>query len=145
VSARRDRLRVVLRVRQIQEERRQGDLARATAAALEAEGASAAARHRYEERARHLPAADPASFVGARTLAVARAAHVAQAATQHALAVGESDRARALLTEAMTRTQGLERLVERADVIRLRELLAADQRAAEESASASRRRVGVSA
>jgi hypothetical protein len=145
VSTRRDRLRVVLRVRQIQEERRQADLARATAAAMDAEAVSVSARRRYDESSDLTPAADPVSFVGARTLAVARAAHVAEAATQHALAVGESDRARALLTEAMTRTQGLERLVERADVVRLRERLAADQRAAEESAYAPRRRSGVRA
>lgn len=145
MSARRDRLRVVLRVRQIQEERRQADLARASATAAEAAGLSTAARRRYEECSDRTPANDPASFVGARTLAVARAAHVAQAATLHALAVGESDRARALLTEAMTRTQGLERLVQRAEVVRLRERLAADQRAAEESAYASRGRAGARA
>jgi len=145
VSTRRDRLRVVLRVRQIQEERRQADHARALAAAAEAAGVSASARRRYEESSVRAPGSDPVTFVGARTLAVARAAHVAEAATQHALAVGESDLARALLTEAMTRTQGLERLVERADVVRLRERLAADQRAAEESAYASRGRGGARA
>ena len=139
MSARRDRLAVVLKVRRIQEERRQADLARALAEASVAEGHADAARQRYADVADSPQVLGAAAFVAARALAGRRAEQVAVTRSRHELAVGESDRARALLTEAMTRTSGLERLVEREDFVALRELLAADQRAAEESAGALKR------
>ncbi len=138
MSSPRNRLRVVLRVRQIQEERRQADLARAHAAALAAAEDSRSARERYAAAGVGPTAQVAPRFVADRALAVARAEQVVAAAAQHDLAVGDTERARVLLTEAMTRTSGLERLVERADLARLRERLAADQRAAEESAVAVR-------
>ncbi|GAA2735687.1 hypothetical protein GCM10009867_18600 [Pedococcus aerophilus] len=139
MSARRDRLAVVLKVRKIQEERRQADLARALADAAVAEGHADAARQRYADVDASPRVVGAAAFVAARALASGRAEQVAVTSSRHEMAVGESDRARALLTEAMTRTSGLERLVEREDFIALRELLASDQRAAEESAGALKR------
>ena len=139
MSARRDRLAVVLKVRRIQEERRQADLSRALADAAVAQGHADAALERYADVTEGTTALTAAAFVAARGLAGGRAEQVAITSSRHELAVGESDRARALLTEAMTRTSGLERLVEREDFIALRELLAADQRAAEESAGALKR------
>jgi flagellar protein FliJ len=136
VSARRDRLAVVLKVRRIQEERRQADLARALSEAAVAQGHGDAARQRYSSVACAPRVLGAAAFVAARAVAGGRAEQVAVTASRRDLAIGESDRARALLTEAMTRTSGLERLVEREDFIQLRELLSADQRAAEESAGA---------
>ncbi|MEO5981793.1 MAG: hypothetical protein ABIQ13_05705 [Pedococcus sp.] len=142
MSARRDRLAVVLKVRKIQEERRQADLARALADTTVAQGHADAARERYSDVVQAPQASlvqGAAAFVAARALAGGRAEQVAVTRSRHELAIGESDRARALLTEAMTRTSGLERLVEREDFIALRDLLAADQRASEESAGALKR------
>jgi flagellar FliJ protein len=139
VSTRRDRLAVVLKVRKIQEERRQADLARALAVAAVAGTQADAARDRYTAVAQAPQVLGAAAFVAARALAGGRAEQVAVTSSRHELAVGDSDRARALLTEAMTRTSGLERLVEREDFAQLREMLAADQRNAEESAGALRR------
>ena len=139
MSTRRDRLAVVLKVRKIQEERRQADLARALAVAAVAQGHVDAARERYTAVAEAPRMLGAAAFVAARGLVSGRAEQVAVTGSRHELAVGESDRARALLTEAMTRTSGLERLVEREDFVQLREMLAADQRAAEESAGALKR------
>ena len=139
MTARLDRLAVVLKVRKIQEERRQADLSRALADAAVAQGHADAALERYTDVTQAPQVLGAAAFVAARALASGRAEQVAVATSRHELAVGESDRARALLTEAMTRTSGLERLVEREDFIALRGLLAADQRAAEESAGALKR------
>ena len=139
MSARRDRLAVVLKVRKIQEERRQADLARALADASVAEGHADAALERYSAVEDGPTMLGASAFIAARALASGRAEQVAVTTSRHEMAIGESDRARALLTEAMTRTSGLERLVEREDFIALRELLAADQRAAEESAGALKR------
>jgi flagellar protein FliJ len=139
VSARRDRLAVVLKVRKIQEERRQADLARALADAAVAQGHADAALRRFADVTEGPTVLTAAAFVAARGLVSGRAEQVAVTSSRHEMAVGEGDRARALLTEAMTRTSGLERLVEREDFIALREMLAADQRAAEESAGALKR------
>ncbi|WP_406833090.1 hypothetical protein ABEG17_09730 [Pedococcus sp. KACC 23699] len=139
MTTRRDRLAVVLKVRKIQEERRQADLARALAAAAVAESHADRARERYAAGVAVPQVLGAAAFVAARAMAGGRAEQVAVTRSRHELAVGESDRARALLTEAMTRTSGLERLVEREDFVMLREMLAADQRNAEESSGAVRR------
>lgn len=135
MSARGDRLAVVLRVRRIQEELRQADLARALAAAALAERETRAAQERYLASAGAPDPGGAAAFRAAREHAGARARHVSQTGARYELAVGDTDRARVLLTEARTRTSGLERLVERARELAHRELLAADQREADESAS----------
>lgn len=70
----------------------------------------------------------------AREVGVARA-HVEEAADSRGLAV-EATRV------ASMRTQGLERLVERAHEAHVQEMLAADQRTAEESMAGARRRTG---
>lgn len=135
MSVRGNRLAVVLRVRRIQEELRQADLARALATAATAEREARVAQVRYDASA---GAPDPraaAAFRAARAQAGARAWHVARTGATYELAVGDTERARVVLTEARTRTSGLERLVDRAREDAHRELLAADQREVDESAS----------
>ncbi|MDR6862956.1 hypothetical protein [Phycicoccus sp. 3266] len=135
MSARGNRLSVVLRVRRIQEELRQADLARAVAAAVVAEEESRAAHQRYLASAGLPDPSAATAFGAARERAGGRARHVAQAGARYELALGDTERARVLLTEARTRTSGLERLVDRARELAHREVLAADQRQADESAS----------
>ena len=135
MSTRGSRLVVVLRVRRIQEELRQADLARALAVAAVAERESLTVRARYDASAGTPDPSAAAAFRAAREQAGARAQHLARAGARYELAVGDSERARVLLTEARTRTSGLERLVDRARDLAHRELLAADQREADESAS----------
>lgn len=135
MTARGNRLKVVLWVRRIQEELRQADLARSLATAAAAEQENRAAQERYDASA-GLP--DPraaVAFRAARERAGARAQHVARTGATYELAVGDTERARGMLTEARTRTSGLERLVDRTREAARRELLAADQRQADESAS----------
>ncbi|HMM96144.1 hypothetical protein [Phycicoccus sp.] len=138
MSTRTDRLRTVLRVRTIQEEQRRGDLARAAAAQGRAAEAAAEAAARYGERdvcGVGVPV-DAATFLATRVAEGRRADGVAHAVVEHSLAEGETERSRALLTEARTRTSGLERLVERAAEEQRLELLAADQQVADESGRA---------
>ena len=135
MSARGNSLSVVLRVRRIQEELRQADLARALAAAVVAEEESRAAHQRYLASAGVPGPSAATAFRAARERAGGGARHVAQAGARYELALGDTERARVLLTEARTRTSGLERLVDRARELAHREVLAADQRQADESAS----------
>lgn len=138
MSRRPSRLEAVLRVRRIQEEHRQADHSRALAAEAAAAQDCEAALRGYEAGAGQAGTVPVAAFVAERALAAARADALGAAEVRHALAVGDRERARALLTEASTRTSALERLVERAERQRARDQLAADQRAAEESAAAGR-------
>jgi flagellar protein FliJ len=138
VSARTDRLATVLRVRTIQEEQRRGDLARAAAAQGRAAEAAAEAAARYGARevcGVGLPL-DTATFLATRQAESFRADGVSAAATEHALAEGETERSRSLLAEARTRTSGLERVLERAVEEHRLDRLAADQQVAEESGRA---------
>ncbi len=139
MSARTERLRTVLRVRTIQEEQRRGDLAVAAAAQARAAEAAAEAAARYDRRDTcpvGVPV-DAGTFLAGRQLEARRADHVSTTATGHALAEGETERSRALLSEARTRTSGLERLLERAAEERRLDQLAADQQVAEESGRAT--------
>ncbi len=139
VSTRTDRIRTVLRVRTIQEEQRRGDLARAATAEGRAARAAADAEARYGERdvcatgdrgRRPRPSSPP----GWRRPAGPRAWPRPSPSSSSPRA-RPSARARCL-TEARTRTSGLERLVERAAAERRLELLAADQQVADESGRA---------
>lgn len=138
MSARGKRLATVLRVRQIQEDLRKADLARALVTAAAAEGDARAAQQRYDASVGTPDPQAAASFRAAREQVGARARHVARTRATYELAVGDTERARVVLTEARTRTSGLERLVDRARDDRYRELLAAEQRQADESASRER-------
>lgn len=135
MSARGNRLAVVLRVRRIQEELRRADLARAVAAAALAEQETRDAHERYRASAGAPDPGPAAAFRAALEQAGARARHVAQTGARYELALGDTRHARVLLTEARTRTSGLERLVDRARDLAHRELLAADQREADERSS----------
>ncbi len=137
MSERSKRLRTVLRVRAIQEEQRRGDLARAASAQAQAAAAVAGAAARYANR----PAGtdhptDLSTFLASRELELWRADGVTSTESEHALAEGETERSRGRLTEARTRTSGLERLLERAAEAHRLELLDADDAAAEESGRA---------
>jgi len=136
VSTRASRLDTVLRVRRIQEDQRKGDLARAAAAEAEAARLVAEAEERLRATSRTPGGVLVQAFLADRGLVAARARQVSTATNEHALAEGETDRSRALLTEARTRTSGLERLVERGLEERRQVLLAVDQAVAEESTRA---------
>ena len=135
MSTREERLATVLRVRRVQEDQRRADLARATEAEQHAERAIAAAEAHLANRSRALPraATTVGEFLAGRQVVAGRAHRVATAVAEHALAEGETDRSRARLTEARTRTSGLERLLDRAVDARRAVVAAADQAVAEES------------
>ena len=126
----------LLRVRRIEEDTAKAALAAANHARREAQARLQAGLGHYGD-ARHLPDGETgvAAFLG-------RLAHARSAAQEVQLAgsaVEQADGARAEalegVREASMRSQGLERLVERAQEAHLHEMLAADQRAAEESMS----------
>lgn len=130
----------LLRVRRIEEDRAKADLAAANLGRRRAQGRLDANRAGY---ARAIAQPHGETELAAFT---AHAAHARSAAQAVGLAVGEveqADEARSqaaqVTRQASMRTQGLERLVERAREARDAEMLAADQRTAEESMTGKRR------
>lgn len=139
MNARGNRLATVLRVRRIQEDLRKADLGRALTTAAAAEDVARVARERYDASVGAPDTVTATAFRVARDQAAAAALQVARTSATFELAVGDTERARVVLTQARTRTSGLERLVDRALEDARRELLAGDQRQADESASRMRR------
>ena len=138
MNARGNRLATVLRVRRIQEDLRKADLGRALATAAAAKDVARVAQERYDASVGAPYPVTSAAFRAARDHAAAAALHVARTGATSELALGDAERARVVLTQARTRTSGLERLVDRAHEDAHRELLAADQRQSDESASRAR-------
>jgi len=126
----------LLRVRRIEEDRAKAEMATASIAEREAAGTLERRRADYPRLVRPPDAETPlVDFRRHQVSAEAAAASVTQATQAYESAHEQTESAREALRAAAMRTQGLERLVERAREERLAEMLDADQRTAEESAS----------
>lgn len=126
----------LLRVRRIEEDRAKAEMAQAAIAEREAVGTLQRREDDYPALVRP-PDAETAlvDFRRHQVSAEAAAASLTQARQAAESAHEQTESAREALRAAAMRTQGLERLVERAREERLTEMLNADQRTAEESAS----------
>ncbi|GMA38266.1 hypothetical protein [Mobilicoccus caccae] len=126
----------LLRVRRIEEDKAKAEMASASHAQRAAQATLESREAAYPDLVRP-PDAETAlrDFRRHQESAEAAAASVTQARQANESAYEQLESARTLLQEAAMRTQGLERLVDRAREERFREMLDADQRAAEESAS----------
>ena len=130
----------LLRVRRIEEDRAKAEMATAAMAEREAAGILAQREADYPALVRPPDAeTELVDFRRHHVAAEAAAASVTQATSALESAHEQSESARGALRAAAMRTQGLERLVERAREERLAEMLNADQRTAEESASRKRK------
>lgn len=133
----------LLRVRRIEEDKAKAALASANAGQREAAARLEASREAYVHAARAPHGeTDLAAFTAHRRHAQAAAGAVGLARTE----VEKAEEAKAdavdVVRQASMRTQGLERLVERAKQQRMDEMLAADQRTAEESMAGKKRKAG---
>ena len=130
----------LLRVRRIEEDKAKAVLAAANHAHREAQAAVTA----RQERVAGLPGPDPEMDLGAFRSHVAHTVAAVDAVGWAAARAEKTGEARAAAVEttrqASMRTQGLGRLVERAKEARVQEMLAADQRTAEESMAGTRGR-----
>lgn len=133
VGARRKQLGTLLRIRTLEEDLAKGALAKANAATRAAALRLEQTIELYEERVAPPESTDVADF--RRRLAMnASAAAMVRGAERGVVDAHEAaDSAREHVKAARVRSQGLERLVERVDSEAFAELLAADQRTAEES------------
>lgn len=134
-AARRKRLETVLRVRRIQEDLRQAELAAAALAVRAREADHERSAELYASRS-PLARADAATFVGQARRSLALADRLADAAAHHAAALEQQAQARQELTAAAVRSAGLQRLVDRARGRHRDAQMTSDQRVAEESATA---------
>lgn len=126
----------LLHVRRIEEDKAKAALAEANVAERTARGLLAARTAEYPTVVRYPDAeTDVAGFRRHHAIAHAAASSVTQAHRGVEEAREATGQALGGVRAASTRTQGLERLVERARDKRLDELLTADQQAAEESAT----------
>lgn len=130
----------LLRVRRIEEDRAKAEMAGASLAERDAAGTFEQRRTDYPRLVRPPDAeTDLVHFRRHHVSAEAAAASVTQARQALESAHEQTESARNALRAAAMRTQGLERLVDRAREERLAEMLVADQKAAEESASRKRK------
>lgn len=124
----------LLRVRRIEEDKAKGEMALAMHAHRDAVRTLEVRREEYPSV---VAPPDSETDLGGFRRHVARAEAAAASVTQAAAAVDSAaehvDSAREAVKQAAMRTQGLERLVQRAKEERFAEMLEADQRTAEES------------
>lgn len=126
----------LVHVRRIEEDKAKAALSEANLAERTASGLLATRMQEYPTAVCPPDAeTDVASFRRHHSIAHAAASSVTQAHRGVEEAREATGQALSAVRAASTRTQGLERLVERARDKRLDELLTADQRAAEESAT----------
>jgi hypothetical protein len=137
-TQRRDRLDLLLRVRRIEEDQAKAVLAHANDHARRAVADLDRARRDYAAAPAPVDGVDSAAFLRRQSAAVAAAASVMAADHRRVDAAEQAGQARSAALAASTRSQGMERLLERADQARLADFLAADQRAAEESRAGTR-------
>ncbi|MBK7722275.1 MAG: hypothetical protein IPI32_08645 [Austwickia sp.] len=136
--AKRSQLDTLLRIRRIEEDVAKGHLAAANLAVRQAEETLNARHDAYRQAAVVGGEAAPADFLRSRLAGAAMGASIVNAEQQCARTLAESQEAGAVVRVAKMRTQGLERLVDRAAQARVLEMLAADQRTAEESRAGNR-------
>ena len=134
--SRRFPLATVLRVRAIEEEVARGSLAQAVADEAEAAAAVARAGQAYDAAVAGSAVGPVAGFLADRTYRAALAADASAAGGRRAVAASGVDTARQAWSAAAMRLSALERLRDRAGEAQRLELLAVDQRTAEETAAA---------
>ncbi|MBW3083932.1 hypothetical protein KEM60_00114 [Austwickia sp. TVS 96-490-7B] len=132
-KARRRQLGTLLRIRRLEEDLAKGELARANALIRRQQDQLAQARQAYQQQTAPPEVCDVRDFQAqlARNRSVAAMVRGSERAVTDA--VDEAARTRDRVRLARIKTQGLERLVERVDQVVFAEMLAADQRTAEES------------
>ncbi len=130
----------LLRVRRIEEDKAKGELAVANRAQREA-AAALESRREYYSSISQLPRGETDLGGFRRRVAHGVAAAQAVGIAAHSLEQAQRTTQSAISTvrRAAMRSQGLERLVDRAKEARWREMLAADQRSAEESMTGKHR------
>lgn len=140
MTAERGQLATLLRIRRLEEDMAKAKLAAANLAERAAQAHLEARRETYRQS--DLTAAvdvDAAAFLRSRAAGAALGAGIVQAEAGCENAAAATQESRGTMRVARMRTQGLERLVERAAQARFAEMLAADQRTAEESMASKKR------
>lgn len=132
-SAREKQLGTLLRIRRLEEDLAKGELAAANAATRAAHERLALSRGRYEREVTPPTSCDVNAFRAHLAHSTAAAALVRGAERGTEVAEEDVADARGKVTIARVKSQGLERLVERVEAAAFAEMLAADQRTAEES------------
>lgn len=132
-SAREKQLDTLLRIRRLEEDLAKGALARANAAARAASAQLDRAQETYRHEVRPPESCDVAQFRA--HLAHSNSAAAMVRGAERGVLQAEADTTAALSTvrAARVRSQGLERLVDKVREAAVAEMLAADQRTAEES------------
>lgn len=139
--AKNSQLDTLLRIRRLEEDMAKAGLAAANLAERQAHELLEVRRAAYRSHEQQASeASDPSAFLRARMSGSALGAGVIQAEKGCQEAQSETEAARGTMRTARMRTQGLERLVDRAAQARFQEMLAADQRTAEESRAGKLRR-----
>ncbi len=139
MAAKRGQLDTLLRIRRLEEDRAKAELAAANLAEREAQAHLESRRESYRQHDPNGVDLDPAAFLRTRTAGAALGAGIVQAEQRCDCAAAASEESRGTMRVARMRTQGLERLVERAAQARFEEMLAVDQRTAEESMASKKR------
>ncbi len=136
--AKRSQLDTLLRIRRLEEDLAKAALAAANHAERQAQEGLQASRDNYRQAEPTADEVDPAAFLRHRAAGAALGAGIMQAEQRRDGATQDREQSRATMRTARMRTQGLERLVDRATQARFQEMLAADQRTAEESMAGKR-------
>lgn len=139
MAAKRGQLDTLLRIRRLEEDMAKAKLAAANLAEREAQVHLESRRESYRQSDLTAGDVDPAAFLRARAAGAALGAGIVQAEQRCESAAEATQESRGTMRVARMRTQGLERLVERAAQARFEEMLAADQRTAEESMASKKR------
>ena len=131
--SRRGQLDTLLRIRRLEEDLAKAELAAANRGEREAQEHLRNRLECYRVSDHGSEATDPTAFLRLRAAGAALGASIVQAEQRQEAATAASEQSRAAMRVARMRTQGLERLAERATHAWSQERLAAEQRAAEES------------
>lgn len=131
--AKRSQLDTLLRIRRLEEDQAKAKLAAANLAEREAQELLDRRRATYREQNLTPAEGDPTAFLRSRATGAALGAGIVSAEQRCESTAAATEESRDAMRVARMRTQGLERLVERAAQARFQEMLAADQRTAEES------------
>lgn len=132
-SAREKQLDTLLRIRKLEEDLAKGELAKANAATRAAQARLERSRATYEHEVRPPESCDVAGFRAHLAHMNSVAGLVRGAERGVDLAIEEAGLARGKVAAARVKSQGLERLVDKVRDAAFAEMLAADQRTAEES------------
>lgn len=142
MAAQRGQLDTLLRIRRLEEDLAKVKLAAANLAEREAEAYLEQRRADYQRTDLAVVDVDvdAGTFLRSRALGAALGAGIVAAEQGCESAAEASEESRGTMRVARMRTQGLERLVERAKQARFEEMLSADQRTAEESRAGKKTR-----